>query len=66
MQEYSAVTPEMAYLAGFIIGDGNISNEDYRIRAVEENEMFIKFFAETFGKTFGKTPSPEFSMPKAL
>ena len=53
--ELSALTPEMAYAAGFIIGDGNLS-DGYRIRAVEENEEFMKAFVESFGKAFGKTP----------
>jgi len=49
------ITPEIAYITGFLIGDGNIS-DDYRIRAVEENEDYIGFFAEMFGKAFGKSP----------
>ena len=55
VHEKFVLMPAMAYVTGFIIGDGNLSN-GYRIRAVEENEDFIKCFAEEFGKAFGKTP----------
>ena len=49
------LTKDMAYVIGFIIGDGNIS-QSYIVRAVEENENFIKGFAETFFLAFGRMP----------
>jgi len=50
------ITPEISYVTGFIIGDGNLSKSSYLIRAVEENEEFIRIFAEIFEKAFGKRP----------
>lgn len=47
------ITPEMAYLTGFIIGDGNLSL-DYRVRVVEEDENYIKIYSQLFEKVFGK------------
>jgi hypothetical protein len=44
------ITPEISYVTGFIIGDGNLSKSSYLIRAVEENEEFIRIFAEIFEK----------------
>lgn len=50
------ITPELAYIAGFIIGDGNLS-EKYLIRAVEENKRFMKnVFLKVFHKAFNKLP----------
>jgi len=45
----------LAYLAGFIIGDGNLSS-GYLIRAVEENRDFIERFSDIFLKVFDKRP----------
>jgi len=50
------ITPERAYIAGFLIGDGNLSSRDYLVRAVEENAEFIKIFAEIFRKAFNQIP----------
>lgn len=49
------LTKDMAYVTGFIIGDGNIS-QSYIVRAVEENENFIKDFAGIFFLAFGRMP----------
>lgn len=45
----------LAYLAGFIIGDGNLS-KGYLIRAVEENRDFIEHFSDIFLGVFGRRP----------
>ncbi len=50
------LTNEAAYVAGFIIGDGNLAITRYLVRAVEENEEFADKFAEIFQKAFGKRP----------
>lgn len=57
--EMNEITPEAAYVAGFIIGDGNLSTH-YLVRAVEENEDFIKIFVEKFRKAFGRPPKVYF------
>ena len=59
IKETFELTPEIAYAAGFIIGDGNLS-DSYRIRAVEENKDFMNLFVQNFGKAFGKTPKVYF------
>ncbi len=48
----------LAYLIGFIIGDGNLSNQHshYLITAVDGSEEFMKIYAKIFQKTFGKKP----------
>ena len=49
-------TEKLAYLSGFIVGDGNLG-EGYIIRAVEENKDFIEnIFSETFNEVFGRKP----------
>lgn len=54
------ITPELAYVTGFIIGDGNLSDK-YLIRAVEKNENFIKeIFCKIFYKTFKVLPKTYF------
>ena len=51
---------KLAYLAGFIIGDGNLG-DGYIIRAVEENKNFIKnVFSEMFIEVFGRKPKVYF------
>lgn len=50
------LTTDQAYVTGFIIGDGSLSQKGYLIRAVEENEDFMQQFAEIFGIAFGKKP----------
>lgn len=47
---------KLAYLAGFIIGDGNLG-DGYIVRAVEESKVFMEdVFAKTFDDVFGKKP----------
>ena len=53
-------TNEVAYVAGFIIGDGNLATTRYLVRAVEENENFVQKFVEIFNKAFGKKPKTYF------
>ena len=54
------MNPELAYVAGFIIGDGNLSDK-YLIRAVEENKDFLKeIFCKKFYETFGIFPKVYF------
>lgn len=46
----------LAYLTGFIIGDGNLG-DGYIVRAVEENIEFIdNIYSELFNKVFGVKP----------
>ncbi len=49
---------KLAYLIGFILGDGNVAGRyvNYLIRAVEENEEFMKSFVDKFAKVFHVTP----------
>jgi len=49
------LTEDISYVTGFIVGDGNIS-QSYIVRAVEENEEFIKEFAKIFFRAFGCVP----------
>ena len=53
---------DVAYLTGFVIGDGNVSSKsgNYLVRAVEENEIFINSFAELFEKVFNRKPKVYF------
>ena len=54
------ITPELAYVAGFIIGDGNLSDK-YLVRAVEKNEKFIReIFSNKFYASFGVLPKTYF------
>ena len=50
------LTENLAYITGFLIGDGNLSKKDYLIRAVEKNEDFIRNLAEIFEKVFKRKP----------
>jgi intein/homing endonuclease len=52
MQE---ISENVAYVTGFIVGDGNLS-QGYIVRAVEENKDYIKLFAETFSNAVGTKP----------
>ena len=49
------ITPEIAYVTGFLIGDGNLS-KSYLIRAVEENKNFAEYFAGVFSEAFKSVP----------
>lgn len=51
------LTENLAYLIGFIIGDGNLKKSDYCVRAVEENKEFIEnVYAKIFSEIFGVKP----------
>src|SRR3989338_3871474 len=52
-------TDNLAYLIGFITGDGNLSSA-YLVRAVEENEEFINSFSTLFDNEFGRRPKVYF------
>jgi len=49
------LTEDTAYVTGFLVGDGDIS-QGYIVRAVEENEEFIKKFADMFLSAFNRMP----------
>lgn len=49
------VNEDVAYVAGFVIGDGNLS-KSYLVRAVEENALFINLFSEIFQRAFNERP----------
>jgi hypothetical protein len=46
---------DLAYLMGFIIGDGNLG-QGYIIRAVEEHKEFIESYTNLFEKVFNRRP----------
>jgi archaeal flagellar protein FlaI len=50
------LTENIAYLAGLIIGDGNLSKSDYLVRIVDENKEFIEIVANLIEKEFNKKP----------
>ena len=49
------ITENLAYVTGFILGDGNLGN-GYLVRAVEENEAFLNKFSEIFESIFKRKP----------
>lgn len=49
------INEDVAYVAGFVIGDGNLS-KNYLVRAVEEDASFMRLFSEVFHKAFNEKP----------
>lgn len=50
------INRDLAYLIGFFIGDGNLSN-NYLIRATTKNKEFAQFISTLFYKLFNKKPN---------
>ncbi len=47
----------LAYLIGFIVGDGNLSKKGYLIRLYDQNESFVRtILLPAFQEVFSKTP----------
>ena len=46
---------DLAYLLGFIIGDGNLG-QGYIVRAVEEHKEFIEQYSDVFENVFNRRP----------
>ena len=46
------ISKELAYITGFILGDGNLSKSDYLVRVVERSKKFIENFTKIFKKSF--------------
>ena len=48
------ISKELAYITGFILGDGNLSKSDYLVRVAERSKKFIENFTKIFKKVFDK------------